>query len=388
MIDLLVISHACFKAINRNVYHLFLQDGWKVELIAPKTLNFPTGTKEADPQMAGDPPVHFLSLKGDNPRTYLFEGLMELLDQKKPRVVLLDNDPVSWMAVVIGRWCRQNNSAVYCVSNENLPLDIFSTMQRRGVKTFPASVFKRYLLSQSKKVVSGVFTINHDGRKLFLQEGYTNVRHMPLGFDPRYFYIDNEKRKELRQKLQLQYTTIAYFGRLVPEKGVELMIKALQPLQQYQWHLLMDDFDVYASTYTQEIHRLLNETGIISRVVFINPSHFEIGGYMNAADIVVVPSVAVPHWKEQYGRVAAEAMACGRLVVASDSGALPELLGGNGMLFPEGQVAALQELLEGLLANNAARTRSFPIEQTAEYARRELSIQKQQQVMMTAFNAG
>jgi glycosyltransferase involved in cell wall biosynthesis len=386
VIDLLVISHACFKAINRSIYQLFLQDGWKVELVAPVTLSFPAGIKEADPPGPGDPPIHYLPLLGDNPRTYVFDGLFELLDVKKPRIVLLDNDPVSRMAVRTGKWCMKNASAVFCISNENLSPGIVATMQRRGVKTLPASFVKRYLLMQSKKVVSGVFAINEDGRKLFLKEGYKRVMHMPLGFDPRFFYIDNQKRKQLRQQLQLQHPAIAYFGRLVPEKGVALLVKALQQLQQYQWHLLMDDFDVYASDYTKEIHQLLETSGIMQRVVFINPSHFEIGGYMNAADIVVVPSIAAPHWKEQYGRVAAEAMGCGRLVVASNSGALPELLDKYGILFPEGNTVLLQQQLEKLLIN-ADYAAHFPPEQTAHYAKTSLSIQRQKEIMEQAFNA-
>src|SRR6266542_1636815 len=227
MIDILVISHACFTAINRNVYQLFVQDGIAIELVVPTELNFPGGRKKADLPMPNDPVIHYLSLKGDNPRIYYFEGLLELLDKRKPAVVLLDNDPVSRMAIQMGRWCNKNNAGLYCISNENLPLDLVSTVKRRGIRSLPATLYKRLILAQSKKTVHGIFVINSDGKQIFLKEGFRQVEKMPLGFNPAYFFIDNEKRTDLRNLLQLQDTTIAYFGRLIPEKGVHLLISAL-----------------------------------------------------------------------------------------------------------------------------------------------------------------
>ncbi len=62
-------------------------------------------------------------------------------------------------------------------------------------------------------------------------------------------------------------------------------------------------------------------------------------------DVLAVPSVAVPGWVEQFGRVVVEAQAAGVPVVASASGALPEVVGDRGLLVPEGDPAALAEAL-------------------------------------------
>ena len=48
----------------------------------------------------------------------------------------------------------------------------------------------------------------------------------------------------------------------------------------------------------------------------------------------VLASKTTPGWKEQYGRVLVEAMACGLPVVGSSSGAIPEVLAG----YPKGQI--------------------------------------------------
>lgn len=385
MTDLLVVSHACFMAINRHVYRLFAADGWKVELVAPEELQFPNGKRKAEARQPEDPVIHYLPLVGNNPRTYRFDGLQSLLDEKKPAVVLLDNDPVSKMSLEIGKWCRANQSKLFCISCENLPLDVVSTVKRRGWKSLPAAVVKRLLLNRTKAVVDGVFTINSDGKNILKAEGYRQVEKMPLGFDPAYFFINPSGRETVRSKLALHDTVVAYFGRLTREKGVHILIKALSHLRELPWQLMMDDFDEYATGYNKEIHALLKETNIMERVVFINPSHTEIAVYMNAADVVVVPSVTVPAWKEQYGRVAAEAMACGRVVVASDSGSLPELLNNHGVIFPEGNTDALQQLLRKIITGQLNGIPVKPAETIAAYAGSDLSINRQKEVMSTLF---
>jgi glycosyltransferase involved in cell wall biosynthesis len=378
-----VISHACFTAINRNVYHLFAKDGWNLGIVVPEELQFPSGIRKADPPADDDPEIHFLKLRGNNPRSYHFEGLKDLLDQKKPGIIILDNDPVSMLTTQLGKWANQNQAWLFCISNENLPLDIMSGLHRRGLKALPAILFKRTLLRRNRALVDGIFTVNREGEKIFTDEGFLNVRHMPLGFDPQYFHPDAQARELIRDKFKLTGKTIAYFGRLTKEKGVHILIRALKNLKSPDWQLMMDSFDSYASEYNQEISRLLSEADILSRVVFIKPSHFEIASFMNAADIVVVPSITVANWKEQYGRVAAEALACGKEVIASDSGALPELLGGYGYLFKEGDVEELQELLESRLSDS--RDSEKTPGEIAAYALANLSIQKQKAVMEAAF---
>jgi glycosyltransferase involved in cell wall biosynthesis len=283
----------------------------------------------------------------------------------------------------VGRWCKKNQSKLYCISNENLPLGVLSTLKRRGLKSLPPSIVKRFFLYHSKKVVEGVFTINSDGARIFLQEGFLNVYKMPLGYNPDYFSYNDLHRSRIRSKLSLTLMTFAYFGRVVQEKGIHILIEALKLLKDFDWQFMMDHFDEYATDYSRIIHNLLRESGINDRVVYIDPSHKEMGQYMNAADVVVVPSVSTPQWKEQYGRVAAESMACGCRVVTSDSGSLPELLNGHGHIFPDGDVHALANILRNILEKKL--TFQFSQTDVAEYALKNLSIFAQKEIMNICF---
>ena len=67
----------------------------------------------------------------------------------------------------------------------------------------------------------------------------------------------------------------------------------------------------------------------------------------------VVPSTG----PEAFGQVAVEAMACGKAVVASDIGGLPDVVvaGKTGLLVPPGDVLALRVALDGLLSDAARR---------------------------------
>ena len=67
-----------------------------------------------------------------------------------------------------------------------------------------------------------------------------------------------------------------------------------------------------------------------------------------------MPSKTTKFWKEQYGRVLIEAMASGVSVVGSSSGAIPEVIGDVGSIFPEGDIVKLKEAIEYELAHKTS----------------------------------
>ena len=133
----------------------------------------------------------------------------------------------------------------------------------------------------------------------------------------------------------------------------------------------MDDFEHDSTADADWLDRAINQAGIRDRLITFNATHEGIADYMRAADIVVVPSV----WKEQYGRVAPEAMACGCTVVVSDIGALPELVGDAGVTVAPHDVNALSVAIGKLLAN--PQRRAALASQAQDRARAELSLDRQ-----------
>jgi glycosyltransferase involved in cell wall biosynthesis len=75
-------------------------------------------------------------------------------------------------------------------------------------------------------------------------------------------------------------------------------------------------------------------------------------------DVLCAPSLTTSRWREQFGRMLIEAFACGVPVVASSSGEIPHVVGDDGLVVPEGDARRWQEVISGLLDDEAAR-RSF-----------------------------
>jgi glycosyltransferase involved in cell wall biosynthesis len=104
------------------------------------------------------------------------------------------------------------------------------------------------------------------------------------------------------------------------------------------------------------LHAYLAEHHLAERVTFHHhiPSE-EMPAFYKALDALVLPSLSKPNWKEQFGRVLIEAMACGVPVVGSDSGEIPRVIGDAGMITPEGQATALAQALASLRDDNSLR---------------------------------
>ena len=357
-----------------------------VVLVVPAAMDFGAGMIPADAPSEHDPPIEYLDLRGENSRLWTLVGLRRVLYRHHPKLIVLDNDPASVMAVQIGFWSRlgRTGSKLLCISCENLPLGVVASLKRRGMAVLPATLFKRSLLAIARNVVDGVFTINHEGTEIFKRERFRNVMRIPLGFEPKYFRIDSGARAARRATLRLDGFVIGCFGRITFEKGVHILVSALEQLTDCQWTLVIDEFDKYKTAYGVEIQRRLSGPTLKHRVVCVDPAYAEMGEYINAVDVVVMPSVSTPVWKEQYGRVSAEAMACGKVVVASESGALPMLLNGHGVLFQEGDVEALVTILRTIITAPSGAHPSRA-EQISGYAHAMLSTKRQMEQMSILF---
>jgi glycosyltransferase involved in cell wall biosynthesis len=98
------------------------------------------------------------------------------------------------------------------------------------------------------------------------------------------------------------------------------------------------------------LRRLAAHLGLRERVAFnsLVPST-EMPDYFARLDGLVLPSRTRPNWKEQFGRVLIEAMACGVPVIGSTCGELPNVIGEAGLVFPEGDADALAARLRDLM---------------------------------------
>ncbi len=108
---------------------------------------------------------------------------------------------------------------------------------------------------------------------------------------------------------------ILMLGRLVPQKGFDIGLRALALIKQYPWRLKI----VGQGPLRGELQTLVDELGLSERVTFVPPTH-QVPELFEQSDVLLMPS----RW-EGLGIVAMEAMAAGRLVVANQVDGLAEL---------------------------------------------------------------
>lgn len=142
--------------------------------------------------------------------------------------------------------------------------------------------------------------------------------------------------------------TVAFVGRLVPEKGIDTLLESVAAIGRPATLVVAGSGPCRAA-----LERRAQALGIGGSVRFVGAlEEAGVADVLNGADVLAVPSRSTSVWREQFGRVIVEAMGCGVPVVGSDCGAIPEVIGSSGFVFPEGD--------SGALADHLRRLRSSP----------------------------
>jgi glycosyltransferase involved in cell wall biosynthesis len=188
----------------------------------------------------------------------------------------------------------------------------------------------------------------------------------PLGVDLKNFKCDPESGKAVRRELGWAddaIPVIGYFGRFVPEKGLNLLLRVLSDLK-VPWRAVL----VGGGPMTQTLKAWETYWGDKLRVL-TNVNHDDMPRYLNAADVMVLPSQTTRRWREQFGRIIVESFACGVPVIGSSSGEIPYVIGQDGMVCPEADQKAWVKALEEMLTSAKLR-QDFSrrgLERCAEY---------------------
>jgi len=218
---------------------------------------------------------------------------------------------------------------------------------------WPVSVLENYNLQHTDGIIAG----NLEGAKILLQRGYQGaVKVMPqLGVDETLFRRSG-KDPDLSHRFGIEPTdfVVGFVGRFVEEKGLLTLASALAGLKKSSWKWLL----VGQGKLRTHLAEKCIEWGISDRIIWVESvSHEEIPPYINLMNCLVLPSqtsykfktLTTVGWKEQFGHVLIEAMACQIPVIGSDCGEIPHVIGDAGLVFPEGNAGVLRECLQQLM---------------------------------------
>lgn len=171
--------------------------------------------------------------------------------------------------------------------------------------------------------------------------------------------LQNQQPSISHQKL-----CIAYVGRLVPEKGIPVLLEAGKILKSeghdFEIRIIGDGSE---RSKLEELIRREKLDSCTSVTGFLTGDAF--ARALRNVSVVVMPST----WEETAGLAAIEQMMRGRLVVAADIGGLTEVLGDTGLKFSPGDASSLANCLRSVIENPAliaaygekARTRALQV---------------------------
>jgi glycosyltransferase involved in cell wall biosynthesis len=145
--------------------------------------------------------------------------------------------------------------------------------------------------------------------------------------------------------------TIGFVGRLVPEKGLDILLRAAVRLHG-NWDLVV----VGSGPAQEELENLAERLGIAARITWMGalPPE-ELATVWPRLDCLALPARTTRQWVEAHGRAVIEAMGFGLPVVGSGSGALPEIIGPAGVVVMEDDVPGLTDALQELITNPSRR---------------------------------
>lgn len=137
---------------------------------------------------------------------------------------------------------------------------------------------------------------------------------------------------------------LIYVGRLIPEKGVQVILEALTRLNsQNKVHLNIVGDGSYRST----LETFVQDHNLADRVNFLG-SRRDVPGLLSESDVFL----HMPLWEEGFGITIVEAMAAGKICICAKSGAIPEIItdGEDGFLVEKSNAQQLADTLEMVLA--------------------------------------
>lgn len=328
----LMVSKACVVGIYQRKLELIAQKGVDLCVVVPPSWRDERGEIPLERAYTDGYDLTVLPLRfNGNFHLHYYVGLGKKIRQFQPHIVHIDEEPYNLAA-----W-----QSLYHAKRVRAKTLFFSWQNILRDYPVPFSWGERWVLHNIDYALMGTDSAG----EVWRAKGYRGeMQTIPqFGTDPDVFFP--------LPIIPKRTFTIGFIGRLVEEKGVMVLLDALGGLEG-DWRLNILGSGPLLDALKSHVKLL----GIADRVQFdAHLPSVQIPPYYHELDLLVLPSLTYPNWKEQFGRVLVEAMASGVAVIGSDSGAIPSVIGDAGVIVPEGDIPALRNAIARIRADNAYR---------------------------------
>lgn len=345
---LLIVSHSCSVPVAQQFYaEIEQRTGWDLTIVTPALWRDEYGN-ELTPQRWESYQGKIIGIpvwkSGSIPLHIYRSWFVRLLRELEPDFIYLHQEPYAIVTL-----------QVYLANRLTLqkPISFFTWQNILKRYPIPFRQMEQWVFKQTNVMFPG----SHSAEAVMRQKGYTGASVLlPSGIDPTLYYPRSDA-PSLRAELirSENEVLIGYVGRIVEQKGLKTLLIALDQIRDLPWRLVIVGKGDYEAEFDQKA-RSLNLNDRIHRIGYVpNP---DTPRYLSAFDVLVLPSETRPNWKEQFGRVIVESMACLTPVIGSDSGEIPHLIQATqgGLFFAEGQPSECADRLRQLILDAELRT--------------------------------
>jgi glycosyltransferase involved in cell wall biosynthesis len=330
-----LISHAYTEVGYRPILETLAREpGIDLALFTPTQYTFGSATPTV--YAAGSEPYRVYALPirwGSRQGTFIYRlrPLIKALDEFKPDVILHEQEVfalgAAQIAFIANRW--------------SIPLVAFAWENVYRSLSLPRRLLRYYVLRRISGLIAGscqALRVHRDWG--FAGQGEV-ITQMGCDVNPNPTF----------GRRATGIFRVCFAGRLIPSKGIDTLLRSVA-------RLTSQDVPVECTIVGQgqemnNLEALANELAIMDRVVFRGGVPMkEVLDILQQNDVLVLPSRRSSTWEEQFGRVLVEAMAQATVTVGTRTGAIPEVIEADDLIFEENDDAALAGILVRLYNDN------------------------------------
>ena len=330
---LLVVSHPAVLAVNQLPYAELRRHGWEPFVVAPGTWRHEYATStfapEVLPELAGRVVGRRILLPGRVQRHVYVTRIARLIAHVRPDAAFVEEEPTSVAGLQWG----------YALHRARVPFGLQAAENLERPMPLPALAFRRWTLAHAAFVAARSPTA-----AALVRKARPDVRAMVIPHHlPGWPQVTTPRSSR-------RAFVVGYAGRLVPEKGLDVLLDAASGIDGVVVRLVGNGplrRELESRAAAQGVRLEIDDT----------VRHQHMAGAYAGFDVLALPSRTTTTWAEQFGRVLIESMSCGVPVVGSDSGEIPWVINstGGGLVVPEGAVDSLRDALVRLRDSPALR---------------------------------
>jgi glycosyltransferase involved in cell wall biosynthesis len=328
----LFISHTYVVGVNQGKLKAIADTGEvEIALLTPsnwKALEWNRALKVETPYpeiLIYSTPVWFTGRVGAH--IYNPWKIWQVIKDFQPDLIQVEEEIFSLCAFEVAFWAKLFS----------IPMVVFGWENQQRSLPLPRRWIRNFVMSATNLFIAG----NQDGSEVMRSWNYQGqIEVMPqMGvdtdmFSPQAATTNHDKNIK-----------IGFLGRIVPEKGLDILFAAVSKLRQKRLSCSLiicgsgsSEADLIEEAEKLQIDDIIVWKGAVPHAA----APAEIANF----DVLVLPSRTVSTWKEQFGHVIIEAMAMGIPVIGSSCGEIPNVIAHSDLVFPEENATALAAILE------------------------------------------